>query len=186
MSGFEENRRLVIEEIKTSLGMISVSEFDVFLEEFLKKRRILIVGVGRVLISMKAWVKRLCHLDLDINFVGGETERPIGKDDFLIAASSSGESIYPVEIAKIARQKGALVGYIGCSPESSAAKQADIKLILAGRTKLAKPGEFYSAQPMSTLFEQQLYLLGDIITLCIMNIRNLDEQKIKNNHANLE
>jgi 6-phospho-3-hexuloisomerase len=91
-----------------------------------------------------------------------------------------------VEIAKIAREKGAKVGYIGCSPDSSAAKLADIKLILAGRTKFAKPGEFHSLQPMSSLFEQQLFLLGDIITLCLMNIMNLDEQKIKSRHANLE
>jgi 6-phospho-3-hexuloisomerase len=186
MSGFEQNRRLVLDELVASLGMISTSEFDAFFAELSKKRRILIVAVGRVLISMKAWVKRLCHLDLDINFVGSETEGPIGKDDLLIVASSSGESMFPVGIAEIAKKKGAVVAYIGCSRESAAANLADIKLILAGRTKFARPDEFQSAQPMSTLFEQQLYLLGDIITLCLMKSRNLDEQKIKASHANLE
>ena len=186
MSAFKDHRRLVLQELEASLDMISEQEFDAFLDELQKKRRILVVAAGRVLISMKAWVKRLCHLDMDINFVGSETEKPVGKEDFLIAASSSGESVFPVEIAKIAKEKGAMVGYIGCSPESSAAKLADIKLILAGRTKLARPGEFHSLQPMSTLFEQQLYLLGDIIALCLMKIKNMDEQDLKKRHANLE
>ena len=186
MRGFEENRRLVLKEIETSLGLISPAEFEVFLEELQKKRRILVVAVGRVLISMKAWVKRLCHLDLDINFVGSETEKPIGGEDLLIVASSSGESIFPVGVAKIAREKGASIIYIGCSPESTAAKLADKKLYLAGRTKLVKSDEYNSAQPMSTLFEQQLYLLGDIVALCLMNIKNMDEQDLKKRHANLE
>ena len=184
--GFEENRRLVVGEISASLGMINPAQFDAFLGELLKKRRILAAAVGRVLISMKAWVKRLCHLDLDINFVGGETEGPLGEGDLLIAASSSGESVFPVEAARIAKERGASVVYIGCSPESAAARLADTMLILPGRTKLAKSGEFKSAQPMSTLFEQELYLLGDIITLCIMETRGLDEGSVKKRHANLE
>jgi 6-phospho-3-hexuloisomerase len=186
MTTLEASRHLVLDELEASLGRISPAEFEAFLEELLKKRRILITAVGRVLISMKAWVKRLCHLDLDINFVGSETEGPVGEGDLLIIASSSGESMFPVGIAKIAREKGAALVYVGCSPESTAAKMADKKLLLAGRTKFAKAGEFNSAQPMSTLFEQQLYLLGDIITLELMRIKGLDEQTIKNKHANLE
>ncbi|MDR1507683.1 MAG: hypothetical protein LBI67_11335 [Treponema sp.] len=186
MSTFSASRNLVLNELETAFGQISPESFTAFLEELLKERRILVVAVGRVLISMKAWIKRLCHLGLDINFVGSETERPIKKGDALIIASSSGESMFPVGIANIAREKGAVLLYIGCSPESTAAKLSDKTLLLAGRTKFARPGEFNSAQPMSTLFEQQLYLLGDIITLELMRIKGLDEKTIKDRHANLE
>jgi 6-phospho-3-hexuloisomerase len=182
----EENRRLVLSELEEALGRISPGEFEAFVEELLKERRILVAAVGRVLISMKAWVKRFRHLGLDINFVGSETEQPLGKDDLLIVASSSGETIFPLEMTKIARKREAVVVYIGCSPESSAAKLAVKRLFLAGRTKLAKTGEFNSKQPMSTLFEQQLYLLGDIITLELMRIKGIDEQVLKSRHANME
>ena len=89
-------------------------------------------------------------------------------------------------IARIAKEKGASVAYIGCSPDSAAACLADIRLLLAGRTKFAQRGEFQSAQPMSTLFEQQLYLLCDILTLEIMSRRGWTEADIKHRHANLE
>jgi 6-phospho-3-hexuloisomerase len=186
MNTFSLNSRLVLGELEAALGKVSPDEFEAFLDELIKERRILVVAVGRVLISMKAWVKRLCHLGLDINFVGSETEGPVGKGDLLIIASSSGESVFPVGIAKIAREKGAVLLYLGCSPESTAAKLADKIVLLTGRTKFAKPGEFNSAQPMSTLFEQQLYLLGDIITLELMRIKGLDEAAVKSRHANLE
>jgi 6-phospho-3-hexuloisomerase len=186
MNTFSANSRLVLNELEAALEKISPDEFGVFLDELVKERRILVAAVGRVLISMKAWVKRLCHLGLDINFVGSETEGPVGKGDLLIIASSSGESMFPVGIAKIGREKGAVLLYLGCSPESTAAKLADKVLLLAGRTKFAKPGEFNSVQPMSTLFEQQLYLLGDIIALELMRIKGLDEETVKSRHANLE
>ena len=39
---------------------------------------------------------------------------------------------------------------------------------------------------MSTLFEQVLYILGDIIAYTIMEKIDMDEAKIRNSHANLE
>ena len=149
-------------------------------------QKVLCVGVGRVLISLKAWVKRLVHLGIDINYVGSETEPPVGPGDLLIVASASGESIFPVAIAKKAKMLGTNVAYIGCSPDSTIAQVADICMILKGRTKFSGEDDKASIQPMSTLFEQQLYLLGDIIALDIMEMNNWDESHIKENHANLE
>ena len=54
------------------------------------------------------------------------------------------------------------------------------------KTKLGLPGEFPSFQPMSTLFEQVLYILGDVIAYTIMDKKQFDEEEVKNNHANLE
>lgn len=182
----KDSRQIVLEELSLSLGRIDEKEFEHFIEQLMRPRRILVVGVGRVLISMKAWVKRMVHLELDINYVGSETEMPVGHGDLLIAASSSGESVFPAAVTRIARQKGAEVAYIGCSPDSTIAGMANYRLILAGRTKLNRPGEFLSVQPMSTLFEQQLYLLCDIIALEIMKKKGWSEAVIKHRHANLE
>lgn len=181
-----ESRALVLKELTQALGRIDEGQFLRLLDELTRPRRVLVVGVGRVLISMKAWVKRLVHLDIDINYVGSETEGPLGPGDLLLVASASGESMFPVGIARIAREKGAAVGYIGCSPDSAAAEMSDFMLVMAGRTKFAAPGEMVSAQPMSTLFEQQLYLLGDIITLALMERNGWDEAMVKARHANLE
>lgn len=178
---------LILEELDATLSRIDERAYEAFLRELMTPgRRILLMAVGRVMISLKAWVKRLAQLEIDINYVGSESEMPLHRGDLLIVGSSSGESALPVQIASIAKKTGATVAYVGCSPQSTAAGLADTKLILLGRTKFAAETEFQSKQPMSTLFEQQLFLLGDVIALDIMQRRGWTEADIKNRHANLE
>jgi 6-phospho-3-hexuloisomerase len=178
---------LILSELNATLPRIDRRDYETLLDELAKPgRRVLLMGVGRVMISLKAWVKRLCHLGMDMNYVGSEDEQPLHEGDLLIVGSSSGESVLPVAIAKIAKRLGADVFYIGCSPQSTVAGLADHRLILSGRTKFAEKTEFPSKQPMSSLFEQQLYLLGDIIALDVMERNGWTEADIKAHHANLE
>lgn len=178
---------LILEELGATLPRIDEQAYAAFLAELTKPgRRVLLMGVGRVMIALKAWVKRLSHLDIDLNFVGSENEQPLHEGDLLVVGSSSGESALPAAIAKIAKRLGADVAYVGCSPQSTIAAMADVKLILYGRTKFAAETEYPSKQPMSTLFEQQLFLLGDVLALDIMQRHGWTEADIKAHHANLE
>ena len=178
---------LVLEELGATLPRIDEEAYEAFLNELTRPgRRVLLMAVGRVMIALKAWVKRLSHLDVDMNYVGSENEMPLKEGDLLVVGSSSGESALPVQIANIAKRLGASVAYVGCSPESTIAALADTRLILLGRTKYAAETEYRSKQPMSTLFEQQLFLLGDVIALDIMQRRGWTEADIKAHHANLE
>ncbi|WRS27392.1 sugar isomerase [Oscillospiraceae bacterium MB08-C2-2] len=181
-----EQVRIITDELTRAMAEIDELQCEALVEQILGARRVLVTGVGRVLISLKAWVKRLLQLGIDINFVGSETEGPIFAGDLLLVASSSGESAIPKAIAAIAKEKGTHVAYIGCTRGSTIEKLAHSRLLLVGRTKFARPGEFASVQPMSTLFEQQLYLLGDVLALMIMERKGLSEADVKNTHANLE
>lgn len=179
-------KKKIIEEIRIVCDLIDEQMIEAVADKLLHANRVLVVGVGRVLISMKAWVKRLRHLDIDINYVGSETEGPVGKGDVLLVASSSGESVLPVKTAELAKSYGVTVIYIGSNPESSAGALADVTLRIPCKTKLNLPDEFASFQPMSTLFEQVLYILGDTIAYIIMDKKGIDEAELKERHANLE
>ena len=178
---------VIVKELSDSMACINEGQLDALIAELTQpNRRVLCVGVGRVLISIKAWVKRLRHLDIDINFVGAESEEPIGSGDLLLVASASGESLFPVAIARKARSLGAKVAYVGCTVPSTASELADLTVLLKGRTKFSSPDDPVSIQPMSTLFEQQLYLLGDVIALELMDRNGWSEEYVKSRHANLE
>lgn len=178
--------KLILAELEESLNYLSEKSIDQLTDTILNSNRIIVVGVGRVMISLKAWVKRMTHLGIDINYLGSETEGVIGKNDLVIIGSSSGESLIPKVIAKKAKSVGARTYYIGCTEKSSVDRLTDQHLILTGRTKFNSPSDFDSKQPMSTLFEQQLYLLGDAISLKIMSVKNMEENDVKKHHANLE
>ena len=183
----ERSIDLILRELNETLPKLDEAQFEAFLTELTRpNRRVLLMGVGRVLIALKAWVKRLSHLGIDINYVGSENEQPVHEGDLLVVGSSSGESALPVAIAGIAKKLGANVAYVGCSPESTVAKLADVKLLLHGRTKYACANEYPSQQPISQLFEQQLFLLGDVIALELMARNGWTEADIKHHHANLE
>lgn len=177
---------LILEEIKDSLNDVNDENVDHLVNCILQSDTIIVVGVGRVMISLKAWVKRLKHLGVKIDYFGSETEGNVSNDDLVIVGSSSGESLIPRVIAEKAKSVNARVYYVGCSENSTVDQSADYRLILPGKTKYNRPSDFNSKQPMSTLFEQQLYLLGDIIALKIMNIKKLEETDVKRHHANLE
>lgn len=182
-----EYTELILRELGETLPTVDENQLHTLVDEIcIADRRIYVMGVGRVMISLKAWVKRLKHLAININYVGDETEMPLRPDDLLIVGSSSGESVLPKEIARIAKKLGGKIFYIGCSSHSTIACEADFHLIMKGRTKLKRPDEYQSSQPMSTLFEQQFYLLGDVVALMVMKKRNITEEDIKDCHANLE
>lgn len=178
--------KAILEEMDAIMQMIDRAAVDEVSNYAVNAKKVLVVGVGRVLISLKAWVKRWKHLGIDINYVGSETEGAVGPGDVLIVASASGESVFPVQIAKLAKKFGAAVVYIGSNPKSTCGSLADYAVRVPCKTKLGLPGEYRSWQPMSTLFEQVLFVLGDVIAYSIMEKKNLDEQAVSANHANLE
>jgi 6-phospho-3-hexuloisomerase len=53
-------------------------------------------------------------------------------------------------------------------------------------TKLQLPGEIPSVQPMTSLFEQSLLLLGDSLALMMIREQHIDMPSLWKYHANLE
>jgi 6-phospho-3-hexuloisomerase len=177
---------LVLVENGTALRNIDPSQVETLVEYILDARKVFAVGVGRVMLSLQAFVKRLAHLGVDAHCVGEITEPAITPDDLLIAASGSGESIFPKGIARKAKSLGASVIHIGSNVESGIKPYCDAMVRIPVRTKLALPDEIQSAQPMSSLFEQSLFLLGDIVALAIIDKKGLDMSSLWEYHANLE
>ncbi len=121
-----------------------------------------------MLLSLKSIAKRLAHLGIDTVIVGEITEPAITENDLLIVGSGSGESAFPLAIAKKAKSFDATVAHIGSNPNSSMQDITDYFIRIPVQTKLNLPNEIASVQPMTSLFEQSLLLLGDTIALILI------------------
>lgn len=176
----------VLNELNEILLTVDEESTKILIDEILKSDKVFFVGVGRVLLSLKSVAKRLAHLGIDTHIVGEITEPAIRKGDLLIAASGSGESIFPKEIAKKAKSLGAKVIMIGSNKESALAKAADIMVRVPTNTKMNCPDEIKSSQIMTSLFEQFLLIYGDIIAKMIVDSKNIDISSLWECHANLE
>ena len=177
----------VLEELSRTLNSIDPASLERLADEILAADQVFFVGVGRVLLSLQSVCKRLAHLGIKAHYVGEITEPAITKNDLLIVGSSSGASLFPLGIAKKARSAAdCRIVHIGSNPNSEMKEIADFMVRIPVRTKFYLDDEIDSCQPMTSLFEQSLLLVGDILAKMIIEHRKLDMKGLWQYHANLE
>ncbi len=187
MGMFRENRKLILQELETALSAVNDAEVEQLVDAILNAEKVFMIGVGRVLLSLEAFVKRLNHLGVPAWFVGEINEPAITKRDILIVGSGSGESAVPVAIGKIAHRHGATIALLGSNGASTLAQTANIFVRIPVRTKLARGDEIPSRQLMSSLFEQCVLIIADAIALRIAERKSItDLASLWRFHANLE
>ena len=184
---FRDNAKIIISELNESMMNIDEEEVKALIEEIDRAEKIFFIGVGRVLTSLKGMAKRLKHIGYDTYIVGETTEPPIGVNDLLVVGSGSGSTIIPSGIARKAKSLGARVAHIGAIPDNPLKDVADVFVRIPVKTKKNLPDQVDSVQPMTTLFEQSLLLLGDGIVLTILGMKHEPvSEEMWSNHANLE
>lgn len=183
---FEKIEKLIIDELKRTMDSVSKEQVLALVNKIQTSEKVFFVGVGRVLLSLEAIAKRLAHLGVNAYVVGQITEPAITSKDLLIVGSGSGESMFPLGIAKKAKSLGAQVAHIGSNPNSSMKECTDLFVRIPVQTKLNLSDEISSKQPMTSLFEQSLLLLGDAMALMMVEEKELDLHSLWQFHANLE
>ena len=183
---YEKAREIILSELAMSLGAVAPADAEAFVRELMGARKVFVVGVGRVMLMLQAFVKRLNHLGVEAYYVGEINEPAITRADLLVVGSGSGETAVPVAIAKVARKYSPRMAHIGSNRHSTISGLCDVHVRIPCRTKLALEDEIPSRQPMSSLFEQSLLLFLDAVCLMILEERRLDLPSLWERHANLE
>ena len=191
MSDFKERYDIaseeVLSELHKTLDSVDVEALERLAQEIMKADQVFFVGVGRVMLSLECVCKRLAHLGIKAHCVGEITEPAIKKEDLLIVGSGSGGSIFPLGIAKKARAAvDCTIVHIGSNPNSQMKDIADFMVRIPVRTKNYLEDEIDSCQPMTSLFEQSVLLVGDILAKMIIEQNHLDMKSLWQYHANLE
>ncbi|MGI8313858.1 6-phospho-3-hexuloisomerase [Halobacillus mangrovi] len=186
MNDFNYATKKITDEITATLTNVNSDDVDKLLIEINNAEKVFFVGVGRVLLSLQAIAKRLAHIGIKTYVVGEITEPAITDKDLLIVGSGSGETKFPLIIAEKAKQYNARVAHIGANPDSSMSQYSDLFIRIPVSSKVDTPGEVHSEQPMKSLFEQSLLLLGDTLALMMVNNKNIELESLWEYHANLE
>lgn len=185
-SEYDKTCEMVLDEIRNALAGVDIDAANKLVEDILAADAVFLTGVGRVMMSLQAFCKRLSHLGINAHCVGDITEPAIKEKDILIVGSGSGESIVPVAIAKKAREFNAKIVHIGSNPNGCVSRYADYMVRIPVRTRLYLEDEVDSQQIMSSLFEQVLLIFGDVIAKLMVDGRNIDFRELWQYHANLE
>ena len=184
---YREDMKAVLAELERTLESIDGDSLERLVKEILEADQVFFVGVGRVMLALQCMCKRMAHLGIRAHCVGDINEPAITGNDLLIVGSGSGASLFPLGIAKKARTAAdCKIVHIGSNPNSEMKDICDFMVRIPVRTKFYLADEIDSCQPMTSLFEQSVLLLGDILAKMIIEQKSLDMKSLWQYHANLE
>lgn len=186
ISKYDVTKSKIIDEINLALDSVDKNNLNRLVDDIINADKIFFVGVGRVKMSLEAFAKRLSHLGFKTFVVGDITEPAITNNDLLIVGSGSGMSIVPVAIAKKAKEFGAKIVHIGSNVKGDISQYSEYLVRIPVRTRYYLDDEIKSCQIMTSLFEQVLLILGDIISQMIAEDKKIDLKSLWEFHANLE
>ena len=126
---YTEAKDTVLQELQTVFANVKEEEVLALTAAICEAESVFVVGVGRVLLMLQAFVKRLNHLGIEATYVGAVDEPAITENDLLIVGSGSGESAVPLAIVKIARTHHARIAHIGSNASSSMTPYEDLSSV---------------------------------------------------------
>jgi len=150
----------------------------------LAAKRVFVCGAGRSLLMMRAFAMRLMHIGVEA-YVVGETITPaIADGDLLIAGSGSGQTRVTLATIQAAAVRGARTAVITAHGDSEIAKACDL-VVVVPLPATDETGST-SRQPLGSLFEQSLLVVGDVLVLGLMERLGTTNEQMWMRHTNLE
>jgi 6-phospho-3-hexuloisomerase len=183
---FNQYTKTVLSELDASLSLLDSRSCQQAIDLITSADKVFVLGLGRLGLMLKALAMRLMHMGREA-YVVGETITPnYGPSDLLIVGSASGETKQLTSIAEKAKSMGGRVVAITGAPGSTITGIADVSVVITAPSKNQTESTFTSVQPMASLFEQGVLLLGDSFVLALMASSTKDNAEMFIRHANLE
>lgn len=183
--GFSQNAHVVLGELENVMDAVKPEEIENAIRLITESDKIFFNALGRAGFMGKSFVMRLMHMGREV-YVVGETNTPnFGENDLLIICSGSGETKQFIQIAEKAKSLGGKVLVFTGTPGSTLTKIADGFIVINAPSKKKEDSEFASVQPMASLFEQGILMIGDSIILTMMEQHGNNEEMFSR-HSNLE
>ncbi len=178
----------ILAEVAACVRQVSAESLTQGAELMEFSPRIFVAGAGRSGLCMRALGMRLMHLGKTVHVVGEITTPSVVVEDLLIIGSGSGRTASLLTMAGQARNRGAKILLFTTDATSPLAELADQQVIIPAPSFRMADGVrgFMSFQPLGTLFEQALLILGDWLILRLMQRTGVDAAQMFERHANLE
>lgn len=193
MSRYNLYKNTVLAEIDEVLASIDESKLEAMVEALTKNKELKVLGysAGRMGSGLKAFIMRLNHLGIKASFFGDNYVPPMNADDVFICCSNSGTTKSVVNILEIFKAKagGTVISFVG-NENSKMAELSDIvikfKTCNGGLNSADDPSKINSIQPMTTLTEQAMFVLFDLIVMMIIDRLGINIKDTKQYHSNIE
>ena len=176
----------VLAEIRTVLGSVADDEIQLLADAILGADRIVVHGAGRMGIMSSAFAMRLAQLGFQCHVLNAPTTLAVGARSLLLLASGSGETQTVYDVAILGKRAGAKIALITARRGSRMGRLADLTVEFSVPTKLDTSTGAGTIQPMTTVADQSLLVLLDVLVLILMNATSQTSDDLWRRHRNLE
>ena len=175
------------EEIRSAASGVDPDRVSTLVDAIAAARRIVVAGVGREGLMMRALAMRLHHLGLDAHVVGDMSTPPVGGGDLLLVSAGPGDFATIHALVGVAQRAGATCHCITAEPDGAIPGISDGVLVIPAQTMASDEGKAAtSILPMGSLFEGAQYLVFECLVLLLRERLSVAAEVMRANHTNLE
>jgi len=191
MSSFDIDRlgSRALEELRQVISAVDAAQFERFVTALITAGKIVVYGVGREGLMMRALAMRLYHLGLDAHVAGDMNTPPVCAGDLLVVSAGPGYFSTVAALARTARKAGASVACITAKAGGKVPGSADIVLVLPAQTMAddqPRDDTALSVLPMGSLYEGAQYIVFELAVLALRERLQLSPEDLRVRHTNLE
>ena len=163
----KEMNAKAIDELTDVINRIDPLQVDALIDFLAKANRIVLYGVGREGLMMKALSMRLFHMGLDAHVVGDMTTPPVGNGDVLLVSAGPGYFSTVAALVGVAHSAGAKTICLTAQPDGKVPQIADLAVVLPAQTMADDATGPTSFLPMGSLYEGVQYLFFEYLVLLL-------------------
>ena len=186
MGHFADQARHAADEIAAATQSIDPAQMTALVTTLSQARRIVLHGLGREGLMMRALAMRLYHLGLDVQMLGDMATPPLGAGDLFLLSAGPGEFATLDALIDIAKSAGAGSFCITAQPDGRTALACDGKMVIAAQTMANDQGQDASVLPMGSLYEGAMFLTCELLVLALRDHLGVTPEQMRARHTNME
>ena len=175
-----------VAELTNVINRIDPIQGDALIDSLATANRIVLYGVGREGLMMRALSMRLFHMGLDAHVVGDMTTPPVGNGDVLVVSAGPGYFSTVAALMGVAHSAGAKTICLTAQPDGKVPQNADLAVVLPAQTMADDTTGPTSFLPMGSLYEGVQYLFFEYLVLLLRDHLGVKPVQMRQSHTNLE
>jgi len=174
-------------ELESACHALDPGQLNRLIGEISRAKKVVLFGVGREGLMMRALAMRLYHMGLDAHVVGDMSTPPVGPGDLLIVSAGPGGFSTVNGLLGVAKAAGARTACVTAQPDGDAPQVSDVVLTIPAQTMAdGQSPDLASILPMGSLFEGAQYLVFEVLILHLRDHLGVDPDAMRARHTNLE
>ncbi len=186
MMAIKEMNEKAVRELTEVINAIDPSQVGALIKTLASANRVVLYGVGREGLMMKALAMRLFHMGLDAHMVADMTTPPVGQGDLIVYSAGPGYFSTVDALRKVAQDAGAKTVCFTAQEEGTVPRTSDLMVVLPAQTMADDTKASASILPMGSLYEGVMYLFFEYLVLMLGDHMGVTPEQMRNNHTNLE